>query len=135
MNEKEALLTPIEPDVKLGYETSEFWTSLVSIIISNLITILTIFKVVPNEMSSTLSSALVAVVGGIITIIVAIKYIKSRTEIKVKSLQIQEHEAYRNLDIQSAQAQRESTKAQWFLQLLDRGVVDKDTVKKEFNLP
>lgn len=70
-----------------GYATSEFWITLVATIIPNLITVLAIFKLVPNEVASTLSAALVSVVGGLITIFVSLKYIKSRTEVKMKSIE------------------------------------------------
>ena len=72
-----------------GLYTTEFWVTLVSTIIPNLITVLAIFKLVPNEVASTLSAAIVAVVGGLITVFVSLKYIKSRTDVKMKSIETQ----------------------------------------------
>ena len=122
---------PAEPSmpesVKPGYETSEFWITLVSTIVPNLITLLAIFKIVPNEIASTLSTSLVAVIGGIITIIVALKYIKSRTAVKIRSLELGEAARSRRFDIQS-------TRMSIFIQLLDRGVVNKEALKKEFSV-
>jgi len=126
---------PSEPDlVKPGYETSEFWITLVATIVPNLITLLTIFKVVPNEIASTLSTALVAVIGGIITIIVAIRYIQSRTEVKMKYLDLQSHEKYYKRDVERDKADVEKNKAQLYLQLLQNGIIDKEKFKKEFNV-
>jgi len=89
MSKREALSATLEEtiDVTPGYQTSEFWITLISTIIPNLITILAIFKIVPNEVASTLSASLVAVVSGIITIFITLKYIKSRTEVKIKAIE------------------------------------------------
>jgi hypothetical protein len=114
---------PSEPE-KPGYATSEFWITLVSTVVPNLITLLTIFKLVPTEIASTLSTALVAVIGGIITVVVALKYIKSRTEIKVRTLHLADAVKSRRIDMQA-------TKMNMLIQLLDRSVVSKDAVKKE----
>ena len=88
---REALPITLEAAVNVvpGIQTSEFWITLVSTIIPNLITVLAIFKLVPNEVASTLSAAIVAVVGGLITVFVSLKYIKSRTEVKMKSIETQ----------------------------------------------
>lgn len=119
---------PAAPEpVKPGYETSEFWITLVSTLIPNLITLLAIFKIVPNEIASTLATSLVAVISGIITIIVAIRYIKSRTEVKIKTMELVNVARSKRYDMQEI-------RTQVFLQLLDKGVIDKDRIKKEFNL-
>ena len=110
-----------------GYATTEFWITLVSTIVPNLITILAIFKLVPNEVASTLSAALVAVIGGIITVFVTLRYIKSRTEVKMRSLDLQANLKYYRKDV-------EKEKAQLYLQLLNQGVVDKNRVRKELNI-
>jgi len=121
------LPTTIEETVTTppGYATTEFWVTLVSTIIPNLITVLTIFKLVPNEVASTLSAALVAVIGGIITVFVALKYLKSRTDIKMKSLEIKSQERY-------YRSQLVKDKAELYFTMLDKGLVDKETVKREF---
>lgn len=122
---------PAEPaipeTIKPGYGTSEFWITLVSTIVPNLITLLAIFKIVPNEIASILTTSLVAVISGIITIIVAIRYIKSRTEVKIKCLQIQDNIRSRNYDIRH-------TDRQFLLQLHEKGLVDNNRILKEFNL-
>jgi len=110
-----------------GYATTEFWVTLISTIVPNLITILAIFKVVPNEVASTLSAALVAVIGGLITVFVTLRYIKSRTEVKMKSLELQANLKYYKKDLSKE-------KAELYLQLLNQGVVDKARVKKELNI-
>jgi hypothetical protein len=86
---------------------------------------LAIFKLVPNEIASTLSAALVAVIGGIITVFVALKYLKSRTDIKMKSLEIKSQERY-------YRSQLVKDKAELYFTMLDKGLVDKETVKREF---
>ena len=125
----ETILTTTEETATTppGYATTEFWITLVSTIVPNLITILAIFKLVPNEVASTLSAALVAVIGGLITVFVTLRYIKSRTEVKIRSLDLQANLKYYRKDI-------EKEKAELYLQLLNQGVVDKDRVKKELNI-
>ena len=83
-------------DITPGYQSSEFWITLVSTIVPNLITILAIFKVVPNEVASTLSAAIVAVIGGLITVFVTLRYIKSRTEVKTKMIEAKSIRMYEN---------------------------------------
>lgn len=150
---------PLFPDVPKttpGYQTTEFWTTLVATIIPNLITVLAIIKVVPNEIASTLSTSLVAVIGGIITIFVALRYVKSRTEVKVKSMELLNSTRSYILGDAHAKAelsyktrssmlvdalakeqlsyQKENDKKQLILSLLDKGVVDKEMARKELNI-
>jgi len=117
----------IDPAIKPGVETSEFWVTLISAIVPNLVTILAIFKVVPNEVASTLSSAAVALIGGIITLFVTLKYIKSRTEVKTKTLEIEDLMQTRNMN-------QKNIDKQFMLNLLEKGLVKEEQVKKEFKL-
>ena len=125
----ETVLPEITPDIpnKPGYETSEFWITLVSTMVPNLITILAISKLVPTEIASTLSTALVSVLSGVITIVVALKYIKSRTEIKTKAMDL-------NNSIKALNFQQQTTRTQLCIQLMDKGIIDKEAVKKQFNI-
>jgi len=135
--------------IKPGYNTSEFWITMASTIIPNLITVLAIFKLVPNEAVSTLSTALVAVVGGIITITVALKYIKSRTELKTKYISVEhmrnmenqrindnamENQRMENDNAMENQRINDRTienKQYLLFNLYDRQIIDKEAVLKE----
>jgi hypothetical protein len=117
----------IDPAVKPGVETSEFWVTLISAIVPNLVTILAIFKIVPNEVASTLSSAAVALIGGIITLFVTLKYIKSRTEVKTKALEIEDLTKARNMS-------QKNIDRQFMFNLFEKGMVKEEQIKKEFKL-
>lgn len=106
--------------IKPGYETSEFWVTIMATIIPNVITLLALMKIVPNEIVDTLSTSIVAVVGGIITIIAAIKYLKSRTDVKVSYLNIKR-------DMQLARQNN-------ILHLYEKGVVKEERIRKEFDV-
>ena len=122
------LSVPDEPEsIKPGPETSEFWIALASVIIPNLITVLSIFKVVPMEVASTLSTSLLAVVSGIITIWVTIRYLKSRTAIKVRYLELQDVAKVRKFDVENA-------RLNFMLQLHGKDIISKDEIKKEFKV-
>ena len=112
---------PSDPNVTTpGYQTSEFWITLVSAIVPNLITILAVMKLVPTEVASTLSTSLVAVIGGIITIFVTLKYVKSRTDVKIKAIEIESKNYY--------------SKAALTVQLFEKGLIEKSSMKKMFKI-
>jgi len=117
----------IDPAIKPGVETSEFWVTLISAIVPNLVTILAIFKIVPNEVASTLSSAAVALIGGIITLFVTLKYIKSRTEVKTKALEIEDFIRTRNIN-------QKNIDKQFMFNLFEKGVISSEQIKKEFKM-
>jgi len=78
---------PIAPaevveELKPGYQTSEFWQSIIAILIPNVISVLVLFKAVPAELSGTLTTAATSIIGGIITLYVAIKYNQYRVDLK-----------------------------------------------------
>jgi len=117
MNTKEIITNE---NVPAAYTTAEFWVTLISTIVPNLITILAIMKIVPEEIVSTLSAALVALIGGLITAFVAFKYISSRSHLKEKIM-----------DINLA---RECNQKQHLLILHEKGLVKNDMIRKVFNI-
>jgi len=127
MNEETVAVTP-------GYQTTEFWIALASAIIPNTITILALFKLVPADVASTLSTSLIAVVSGIITVIVALKYIKSRTEVKIRAIddKISRMDRAFNLNVQNTEEYYK--KANLYMNLIDKGIINQNQLKKELNI-
>ena len=132
-------------DTTPGFKTSEFWITQASIIIPSIITILTLWKIVPTEISSTLTAALTALVSGIITVVVALRYIKSRTAVKIRALDDKINRMDRafnedknrmdrafNTDVQNTNDYYQ--KANLYLQLKGRGIITDAQLKKELNI-
>lgn len=132
-------------DTTPGFKTSEFFITQASIIIPSIITILTLWKIVPTEISSTLTAALTALVSGIITVVVALRYIKSRTAVKIRALDDKISRMNRtsnengnrmdrafNTDVQNTNDYYQ--KAQLYLQLKERGMITGAQLKKELNI-
>jgi hypothetical protein len=65
-----------------GYKTTEFYQTLIATIVPNLITLLVLSKLIPSDTASALTSALVAVINGIVTLWVTIKYQQTRAQVK-----------------------------------------------------
>ncbi len=151
--------TPAQPATIPGYQTSEFWQTIAATVIPNIITILAICKVIPTEVVSVLSTAVVAIISGLITVFVTLKYIKSRTDIKIRSIEIeqmtrercrskqldqhnQEMDQYNQemdrkrfiLQQQLEQHSQEMNRKHFILQLYEKEMIDKATAKKELKL-
>jgi len=84
-------MPPIANVIKPGYETTEFWVTLAATIIPNVITLLSIFNVVPSAVASQMSTSVMAIVGGIISLVAAINYLNSRTEVKMRFIEMEEN--------------------------------------------
>ena len=67
-----------------GYKTTEFWITIISIIVGLLVST----GVIDPNKSSQLTSSISALVGGIVTLAPAITYIINRTWLKSQNLTI-----------------------------------------------
>jgi len=138
----EATLESTQPEIRNGFLTSEFLQSVLAILIPNIVTVLVIFNVVQYNVASILATALIAISGGVISILSALGYIKSRTALKKSlmdgknSIQHRQYELEKQFHQQSIENRQtqELERKRFLITLFEKGLLEKEAVKKEFGI-